>query len=459
MALAPFALLPFGSPMAQDAPQNTSPGNPQAGGLTASLRVGQRLDYENRSGVGTVTDEGISTITGLGFVLDSTTRSQSLRLSMGTGLRYQISHTEGGDRFDLDDPQLGLSYSIQSRAARLSFDGRYRRVDIEDAVFMQGPDSDDAALTGGGTRTTTRLGTKLELGRDAPFGAQLSYAVQTTRYGDTTDPSLVDLDTDSYAARLRFDISPRLQLSTFADISDRDAAGPGSSDRRAQDYGIGTAYQLTKRTKAQARLFHTRIDSDDNAGTTARITGTGGALELDHKLQNGGLSFDASLQETVNGAERQLIFGRDLAFKRGTLGLTLGVSKTDGLEAEPLVGLALGYDLDGLSRLNLALTRDTAVDDDNDTTLNTRLSLGYSRALSELSNLQATLSLIEREVQTAAGQDQRATQLSLSHSYALGRDLALVSGYSFDQSKRDGQPETERSRVFVGLERTFNWRP
>lgn len=447
-----LVLLPFGISMTPDARAQ------EAGGLHAHLTIGQQLDYENQTGQSNVNDEGFATRTDLGVSLHSTTRTQSLRFSAKTGLRYEINDNGLGKRFKLEDPNLALSYAIESRATRLRFENSYRRVDVDEAVF-EDEISGDGVVTGGGNRANSKIGAALELGRAAPFGAKLSYSLAKTRYSNTTDPSLVNLDTQRYAASLRFDLSPQLQLTPFATLNDRDAASPGSSDRRAAQYGVQAAYQLSPRTRATGRLFHTSLNTDDNAGTTTNTGGLGYDLGLTHALTNGEITAQATQRETVNGAARELIFGRNLTFQRGTLGLTLGVSKTDGLEAEPLVGLALGLDLDPLSQLTVDLTQRITVDDDNDSALNTRLSVRYARSLSEVASLQAALTLVDRAEQTPGASDQRATQISLTHQYQLGDDLSLMSGYTHSATRRDTGTDTTQDRLFIGVERSFNFRP
>lgn len=452
LALAPMALAPLNLPVAQE-------GGQEAGGLTASLTVGQRLEYENRVG-STPNDEGFATTTDLGLVIESRTSTQSLRFTVDTGLRYEINDNGRGERLDLDDPILGLAYSAESRATRLSFDARYQRSDVIDAAFDGDElNLDDDVLTGTGTRTNSRLGARLELGRDRPLGADLNYAIQRSQFSDTSDPSLVDLDTTSYGIALRFDVNEQIQLGAFYNHSDRDADGPGSSDRLTDRFGLRATYQISPTTQARAELFYSEIESDDNAGNVAGTDGAGFSFGLTHLVQNGNFTFDLSQQETVNGTERQVRLGRSLTFPRGSASLSLGLNQTEGLSVEPLIGLSVGYELDPVSRLSLNLSQSVNIDDDNDTTINSRLSLAYNRQLGQQSQLSAEISIADRNVQTTGGQDRRQTQLSLSHQYLLGRDVSLVSGYSYSETKSDGLQDVEQSRVFVGLQRTFNFRP
>ena len=126
LTIVPLAVAPFGGSVAQDVD----------GGLNARFTIGQRLQYDDRVGDSNINDEGFSTITDLGFVLSSKTRNQDLQLSIDSGLRYEINDNGLGDQFDLEDPTVGLAYSIENQSTRLSFDARYRRRDIDRTLSL-----------------------------------------------------------------------------------------------------------------------------------------------------------------------------------------------------------------------------------------------------------------------------------------------------------------------------------
>lgn len=431
-----------------------------AEGLNGQLTIGQRLGYENESGTTTNTDDGANTETTLGLTLNSETRSQTLSFSLNTGLRYAIGSLNGRDRFTVEDPRAQLTYALESRASRLSFDADYQRSDIDDTVFLLDVfDPDSEVVAGGGDRTRFGLRTTLELGRDGPLNTELTHFYGETRYSDTTDPSLVDTQTRELGVRFRYQLDPAVTLSLFANNRELDAASVGSSDRETTRVGVGADYAISPVLQATAELSYSEIDTDDNAGTTTSVNGIDASFGLTRDLANGSLGFTLSEQETVNGNRRQIRLSRNLEYSRGTFGLTLGASKTGALDVEALIQANATYALDPLSQLTLTLSQSSDINDDNEESLNTRLSIGYSRTLSELSSLSANFTLIDRNGLSVVGEDQTSTRIDLSHRYELSRGFNLVSSYSHSRTEREGQADTERNVFSLGLEKTFDFRP
>ncbi len=197
-----------------------------ADGFDGQLTIGQTLQYENDSGTTGVGDEGFSSQTKLGLRINTETRTQRLSFGLSGDIRGKLSGTSEGDDFGLESPAATLSYSMEARGAVLSFNGNYRRSDIDDSTFLSDPlDPNSNIITGSGDRGRLSLTTRLELGRDAPFGATFTYFRGETRYSGTVDPSLVNTETNDLGVALRFDINPQLSLSLSADRDRLDAAG------------------------------------------------------------------------------------------------------------------------------------------------------------------------------------------------------------------------------------------
>lgn len=429
-----------------------------ADGFEGKLTIGQFLVYENNSGSGNNDDEGLSSSTDLGLTLSSKTRTQSFSFQASGGLRYNFNG--GDDAFELDTPRTTLSYAIENRSSRLSFRGSYRRSDIDDNTFLEDPlDPNSEIINGSGDVARLSLTTRLELGRDRPLGAELSYTKGETRYSGTLDPSFVDTETDELDARLRFDINPQMTAFLFTRSSEVDAAGPGSSDRDTQTTGVGLNYQISPILRAEAELGYTEIETDDNAGTVTSQDGIDASFALVRDMPNGTLSFRLSEEETVNGKRRQAFVSRAMEFPWGNIDLSIGATKTDGLSVEPLISATGSYQIDKLSELTLALTQQSNVNDDNEESINTRLSLGYTRQLTELSSLSAQLTVVDRNAQDSANEDQTSTQFRLSHRYGLGRDLDLVSSYRYSKTRADNAADSSDTVISLGLEKTFNFRP
>lgn len=450
----PAVALSVGVPLAQDGAANGG------GSFIGQLTIGQRLGYDSDSGTTSDTDDDIFTETTLGLQLTSETRSQRLEFSLDGALRYAFGGGGDNDRFDVEDPRAQLTYALESRRSRLSFDASYQRSDVDDTAFLLDPlDPESDVITGEGNRTRLGLGTTLELGRDGPLSTQLNHFYGETRFSGTTDPSLVDTRTRELGLRLRYALQPGVSLSLFANQRELDAAGPGSSDRETTRAGLGLDYAITPALRAEAELSYSEIDTDDNAGVTSSTSGVNASLSLTRDMPNGSLGFSLSEEQTVNGARRQVRLSRNLDYSRGTFGVTLGLSKTDGLDTEPLIQANATYALDPLSQLSLSLSQSSSVNDDNEESINSQLSIGYSRTLNALSSLSANFTLIDRNALTVTGEDQTSTRFDLSHRYELARGFNMVSSYRRSRTERDGSPDTKTTELFLGLEKTFDFRP
>ncbi len=428
-----------------------------AQGLNGTLTLGQGLRYEDRTD-DTNNDDGFSSETELGLQLSSETRTQKLDLSINGALVYNFDSDD--DKSELRNPTAQLSYALENKSTRLTFSARYTEAELDEVAFLADPlDIDSEIISGAGDRIRTAFNTELELGRGSPLRAELTHSYSETRYSGVTDPSLVDVTTQAVGGRLSYDLSRVMTLSAFANIRERDAAGPGSSDRDSTRFGLGLEYQISPVLRATVDLAHAEIDTDDNAGTTTSRDGLEFDFNLARDMPNGSLTFSFSEDETVNGKRRQIRLGRALDYSRGALDFTVGVTKTDGFDVETLLSAQASYELDPLSQLNLTLSQTSDVNDDNEESVNTRLSLGYSRTLSELSSLSAQLSVADRNALTVAGEDQTSTRLSLTHRYSLAEDLSLVSSYRYSKTQTDGSADRKSTVLFLGLEKTFDFRP
>ena len=248
-------------------------------------------------------------------------------------------------------------------------------------------------------------------------------------------------------------------VNVFASHKEVDAETVGANDRTTRRAGIGGSYDISPTLTATAEISYDKIETNDNAGTITSTDGIGYSLGLTRELGNGALNFNFSENETVNGKHRQASIGRKTTFKRGTLSYSLGVTKTDGLSIQPLANLDVDYELDKNSSLKVTLSQESTVNDDDETTINSRLGLTYARKLNALSSLTAGLQVIDRNTFTTGGEDQTSVRLNLSHRYDVGGDRDLVSGYSYTKTKRDTQSNRKTSTLFIGLEKAFDFRP
>ena len=125
--------------------------------------------------------------------------------------------------------------------------------------------------------------------------------------------------------------------------------------------------------------------------------------------------------------------------QRGELGFTLGATKTEGFSTQPLVNIVWTYGVDKFSNLTLNLGQSASTTSENVETVRTRLGIEYTRALTERSSLSSGLQFVDH--------------------HAVGDEWNLVSGVSYSTSRRDTREDEDSSTIFVGLEKSFSFRP
>ena len=423
----------------------------QDGGLQASLTLGQRFEHVDESGFATPRDDGTRSITTLVFGLSSATRYQRLSFNVDTGLQRNFSNSDG---FELEDPTVRLSYGLEARNSALDFDLRYREIDVDSAAFDEDPLIDDIE-TGTGTRENLDFSTQLTFGRNSPATTTLSHSYERVRFSDTVDPTLNDSDLHVIDAQLNLALSSDASVNAFATWRDRDEDGLGANDLRSYRVGVGASATLSDVTTASASLFYNDIETTESG----RREGFGYSLGLTYQRPNGAVRLSFNEDDTVNGKRRQLTVGRSLALPSGDIDLSLGVTKTDGLSAQYLANLSVNYEINRISRLGLSLQQSSSVDDGDDETINTRLSLNYNRDLTPLQRLGLELQYVDQNVLGTVGEDQESIRLNLNHSYQLANDWSLVSGYSYSSVRPDGEPNRNTNRIFTGIQKTFAFRP
>ena len=426
-----------------------------AGGIRATFDVSQRLEYIEEDGFTAGSDEGLRSVTGLGFALSSETRGQRLTFSGSTNIAQNLTNG-GGTEFE--GTLVALDYARFSRNSELTFGATYRRDEVDDLAFDTDLLLDDDITTGTGQREVFGVTTGLTLGREGPITTTLTHAYEKSVYSDTTDPSLTDSDTQSVTGRLSFQVSPVLTTDIFASWREVDEDGATATDRSFTRLGVGAVYAISPATNFTGELFYEEEDSR-STGSVTETDGIGYALGLTTARPNGEISVSFEEEETLNGKRRQALIGRSYELRRGSLSFSVGATKTDGFSAQPLANLSLDFALDPLSTIRVELDQAASVNDDDSEVVNTRLDMSYTRSLSSLSEISAGIALVDENVLGAATGDEQSVRFDLSHRYEITRDWDLVSGFEYSSVDEDGSARRERSTLFLGIERSFDIRP
>lgn len=424
------------------------------GGATVTFDIGQRFEYIEEEGfTGTTSDEGLRSLTSIGFRVASETRGQALAFGVSTGIAQNL--TNGGPT-EFESTRVSLDYRVSNRTTELTFGSFYVRDEIDDLAFDTSLD-DDTITTGVGQREIFNLTTGLTVGRDGPITGTLSHVYEKSVFSDTTDPTLNDSERQSIEARLSFQIAPNLETYVFGSRSEEDEQGLGATDRDASRVGIGAIYEVTPATTLTGEIAYS---TEESRGAVADETdGMNYAFSIAHARPNGEVSLSLSEEDTFNGKRRELLVGRDYTLRRGDLSFSLGASKTDGFGAQPIGSLRFDYDIDRNSDIQISLEQSGDIDDANNEVINTRLNMEYARELTPLSQISVGLALVEENVLTAGGIDRRSVEFDVSHAYQLGGDWDLVSGFSHSSVQEDGAADRKRNTLFLGIQKSFAYRP
>ena len=425
----------------------------QEGGLTASLGFSQQIESINEKGFSGRRDEGTRSNTALDFRLGSVTRNQALIFEADTDLVYNFSNTEDG--LEIENPALRLDYRLSNRTSEFSLGTSYRRSEINDRIFDETLDED--IIVGTGLREITSYETGLRLGIGTPLEFSSSYRRTQSDFSELVGTDVNDSLTETFSAQLDAQISPVLLTTLSYSRRDRDEDGTGTDSTR-DSFGLSANYTVSATTRLRAGLNYTDNESVSATGRSAS-SGLGFSLGATHDRPNGSLSADYRANETINGTRQNISFGRSYTFRRGDASFSVGASKLDGLDAEPVLNASLGLDLDRSSRLGLSLNQAAATSNDDTESIRTRFSVDYSRELSRVSDISAGIQVSSRNEQGLGAVDEDSLRFDVEYRYALDRDWDLVSGYSFTTVQQDGAEDRETSRIFIGVQRNFDFRP
>lgn len=380
------------------------------------------------------------------------TRNQTFRFNVGADARLQ--EIDSG----FTDPFARLGYSLANRSTAFELDLNWRESDVGDQFLPADFDSDDLILDGG-TQEVHSARLTLETGRDRRFGTTTSLGYRQLDYTDTIDPALVNEITYDASTELRFSLDRRVELTVFADWSERsddDAVQTVETDIR---YGVGLDLLIDRAWTGTVDLAIT----DEEISTTGGVTVEDGYeidLGLIRDLPNGTLQFSLARDDSGGdgfnsfSATRQMELANGAAFS-GSLGL---VAFDDG-DVLPTLGLNYRNEILRGSVLTVGLDQAGGQSDDNDNILRTTLNATLAQELTRTSRLSVTGALAGVETQGGADPDTLAVSFGLAYSHDLTEDWGLFARANTRINYEDGT-RTDRENTFsIGLERTFSYRP
>lgn len=426
-----------------------------AEGLTASFTISERLEYVDEEGSSSNKHEGFRSITGLGFALQSEGKFQRFEAGANAGLAYGFSNDD--DR-GFENPSARLSYAIESRHSAYEFSANYRRSSIDESAFVSDDDASGDIASGDGRLEVLSLRNELAFGREASVSGTLAHSYGLSKYSDTTDPSLRDNSIQALRGQFSFEMSPTVTTNLTASLRETNEQGSTGTDRSTRSLGVGVLYALSEATSLSTGVSYNKNESRSATGRI-RTQGLGYSVGLTHERPLGPVNVKFSEEETINGRRRQASVGHDFEFQRGTVSLSFGLAKTDSFKARPLANATVNYEVDQVSALRLSLSQTPAVNSNDSESINTRMGVNYDRELTELSSLSAGLQLVSQDVLQDGGDDKTSLRMNLQHNYDIGDDWSLASGYEYSSVRRSNAADRNSNKVFLGLAKTFSFRP
>ncbi|WP_299971131.1 hypothetical protein [uncultured Roseobacter sp.] len=424
-------------------------------GLAAGFDVTQRLEYSDNPDLRADGDPDFFGRTVLDFTLDSVRTVDRLTFNLGTDIE---EGREDQSSLDPTNARVGLNYDRDTRNARIGVDFRYRESDTGTSSIDDDFDQDgDVINQDSGTRENYTFGLEGAVGREAPIGASFNWTYNELTFSGTNNPNLTDQSTNSFSGQVDFRITPRVTANLTGRYIDFDTGGNGV-DRETTGLGAGVVLDISPVLTADLSLGYDRIErSGTQSGTDEGLNVDVGLLRT---LQNGslGLNFASDVSSNDDGRRSSLNVSRELELPRGFLALTVGVTGAGVVGTDPLVDVDYRYELPR-AVLSFGLSQSVVTDTDNDEDINTTLRANYDQEINSVSSIGLGLSFFNRNELQEDGNDGQRLDIDLTYRHDLTRDWGLVGGFSHSLSTQDNAEDRRSNTVFVGLQRSFDWRP
>ena len=415
----------------------------EAEGLLAGFTLGAGVQYD---------DEEWRARSDLGFTLSSTTRIQSI----GLALRGALEFPDAEDEIALVDPSVTLTYSRLGKNAELEAEAAYQRSDIGTLVPDEIPTSDELLLDTG-TRTTTTAGARLAFGTQAPLGGEVGLDWKRVNYSDLADTAtLEDYETRGADAMLRFSINPQIDLRLLGDYEETTEQDTDDA-RRIWSAGVGADLDINKRLRATVDLKYTEIE-ERSGGTTNTESGPEVTVGLVRQMPNGTLSFELASVVTDTGTRSTARVEREQELRLGELTWSAGVTRGSEGDVDALYGLE--YARPGKrGELSLSLQRAIRADAFGEESLVDQFQVGYRRKLSEQARLDTGLTYRNTDYFSAGTESVEQFDFGVSYRHQLTRDADVVARFTHSVTRRDSRDDDSENTFYLGLQRSFSWRP
>ncbi len=421
-------------------------------GLTFS--VSQNLSYSDNLDFNAAENSGFRSVTGLSLAYNSQTRVQGLQFSASTNAEFG-SDNDAENAFT--DPLFNLSYRRDSKNAGITAGLNFRRAEISSILGTQ--DLIDAGFItiDNGFQTDVGYNFGFDFGRTDPLSGSLTVGGSNRSFTETSDPTLLDSERRSVAAQVNLRFNPAITGRLRASFSSFEE--DGGVTREQTSVGIGASFAASQTLSFDASINLDETERTDT-GVTTRTDGLGFAVSAAQVVKGGRLSAQVSSSENENGRRTSLNFGRNFELRNGTLDFSVGAVRRDNVDGfDPTYSISFAQALPRGAEVSLQASQAFETNGSGDEAINTSLAASYSAPLTPVSSLSATANF--RNTNGLGGEIDDASRLDLGVSYRheLAQDWGLVGGFNRSFATEEGEPDRTSNSVFVGLRKSFVWRP
>ncbi len=434
----------------------------QESGLEITATVGETLRVsDNFERVLDPSGTSVVAQTDLNFNLKSETSVDSLVIGLGGVIEAGHFADRRDDNVDLDQSFFNANYTRSVSDTRFSFGGSFRNSDVTDTDITEGFDDRDL-IVDVGELSTYGVTFGFETGIDAPFGLSFDSSLQKREYSNTSNEDLFDSDSQSYDLVARFDLTPTTTLRALTGYSEFDSQDNEDTLRESTYVGLGLTHEFSPSVSANFQLTYDRNETHETIDDRRReTTHEGPAVESGFRVDrpNGSIGARYNSRISSTGRTDTLWFDRDLDLPRGALSFSLGATESDNSSVRGIANITFSQELpSGLFNATFAQSATTR-NEDEDEAIRTTLNLGYTHQINSISSLAASANLANINVLGDTGGDSDRATLSLTYRHEVTKDWDLTAGVEHYFSKQEDQRNRTSNTVFMGLERSFSFRP
>lgn len=418
--------------------QDADPAAPEA-----RLTIGQQIALEDGDLIG---------ITPLDVVLRTGTRVQTLEFTLSAPFRLNDPDEDG--TFALGDTRAALLFRRGARNSAIEAQLGYRENDLDREILFDDLGNEFVTVDGGRVAQTNARLTYV-FGREAKLGGEFGLSWVRRDYSGTTDPDLDDSETRSGNIALYLEPTPLIRGRILAQTSRTDG---DDSRSRSDRYGVGASLQVDKLTNLDVELARTTIRRDERDDGRERAEGPSLRLGLTRARPLGDWSLSFASDPGTSGRRENFNIGRTLELRGYTLSGQIGATHFQG-NYDPIFQIAYSQDITRTSEFQASLRRAAVTDSDGDEALNTDLSAGYSRQISDVSAINTNIRYRRSDVQSGDREDAQSVSFGLNYSRALPNDFSFVAGANVIRSKDSNGARDDEERIYVGVNRSFSFLP